>query len=310
MALTKISGNQISTATIATMDSLSFLDGESILKLPNGTSAQRPGSPTQGTLRYNSELNNNAGAAEVYVANDGTGNPGWVAVGSGGASLGKGGVIRSNPDFIDENITVDPSLDDKFKNAFTRGPLEIRDGFTVTIADTADWQIWGGEPADPFPGEVLGMGYAQTPATRYTLNTNNLSDAGATIPSLSVSFTPTRTTSKVIITASIAHNNRHVYSFGVKRDGTLLTAGAANANNDNTTGAVVTGYHGEDVTSQMIVTTFSFEDSSVAAGDTYSYEICGTASWSNSVRDLLINDRDSNDMRSISSMTVTEIMGS
>ena len=309
MALTKISGNQISTATIATMDSLSFLDGESILKLPNGTTAQRPGSPTQGTLRYNSELNNNAGAAEVYVANNGTGNPGWVAVGSGGASLGKGGVIRSNPDFIDENITVDPSLDDKFKNAFTRGPLEIRDGFTVTIADTADWQIWGGEPADPFAGEVLAMGYAQTPATRYTLNADNLSDTGATIPNLAVSFTPTRTTSKVIITASISNNNRHVYSFGVKRDGVLLTTGAANSNNSNSSGAVVTGYHGADVEGELTTTTFSFEDTSVSAGDTYVYEICGTASWSGGIRDLFINDRQQNDMRSISSMTVTEIMG-
>ena len=40
------------------------------------------------------------------------------------------------------------------------------------------------------------------------------------------------------------------------------------------------------------------------------YEIAATASWSNSNRNLYINDRNSNDMRSISSMHVYEIMGS
>ena len=136
MALTKIRGNQISTATNATVDALAFLDGESSLVIPVGTTAQRPGTATGttvtvGTMRYNSELNNNGGQAEIYVANDGTGNAGWTAVGGGGASLGRGGVIRSNADYIDENISIDPSLDDKFKNAFTRGPLEIRNGYTV-----------------------------------------------------------------------------------------------------------------------------------------------------------------------------------
>ena len=72
MALTKIRGNQISTATNATVDALAFLDGESSLVIPVGTTAQRPGTATGttvtvGTMRYNSELNNNGGQAEIYV---------------------------------------------------------------------------------------------------------------------------------------------------------------------------------------------------------------------------------------------------
>ena len=58
-----------------------------------------------------------------------------------------------------------------------------------------------------------------------------------TLPSLHYpTYTPTRATSRIIITATIVHNQHHVYSFGVKRDGTLLTSGAANSNNSNTGG--------------------------------------------------------------------------
>ena len=52
-----------------------------------------------------------------------------------------------------------------------RGPLEIRDGFTVTVANGADWEIWGGEPEDPPVGTVLQYLHAQTPPTRYLINT-------------------------------------------------------------------------------------------------------------------------------------------
>lgn len=310
MALTKINGGQIATDTAAVIDSLTFLDGESILRLPLGNTANRPGSPSLGTIRFNTDTNNNAGAAEVYVANDGTGNPGWVAVGSGGASLGKGGVVRSNLPYIDENITIDPALDEKFTNAFTRGPLEIRNGYTVTVNGDADWLLWGDEPEDPPVGTLLGMGYDQTPATRYLINTNNLSESGSTIPSLSVTYTPTRATSRIIITASIVHNEHHVVSFGVKRNNNMLTAGAANSNNSNAGNSVATIYNGHDEENRLQTATFSFEDTTFSAGTSYTYEIAATASWSNGNRNLYINDRSSNDMRSISSMHVYEIMGS
>jgi len=310
MSLTRIRGNQISTATSGVIDSLSFLDGESVLRIPVGTEAQRPGSAAVGTMRYNSEANNGNGSAEIYVANNGTGSPGWTQVGSGGASLGKGGVIRSNPDFIDENINVDPSLDDKFKNAFTRGPIEIRDGFTVTIADTADWEVWGGEPEDPIAGTVLQYFHAQTPPTRYDIVAANLGDSGSVIPDMQVSIVPTRSTSKIIIGAHIAHNGRHVTSFGVNRDAAALTAGLASANNSNSLYAVKTTYNGNDVASEMYETSFTYDDTSFTVGVEQTYTITATASWSSDAqRTLLINDRDSNDMRSISSMFIMEIMG-
>ncbi len=307
MSLTRIRGNQISTATSGVIDALSFLDGESVFRLPAGTEAERPAAPAVGTMRYNSEANNGNGQAEIYVADDGTGSAGWTQVGGGGASLGKGGVIRSNADYIDEDIDVDPTLDDKYTNAFTRGPIEIRDGYTVEVKGDADWEIWGGEPEDPPVGTVLQYLHAQTPATRYRINCQNLSDADSTVPGMSVTITPTRSTSKIIIGATIAHNGRHVASFGVKRDGTLLTAGLSTTNS-NTNYAVITTHYGEDVESRMYPLCMTYEDTGFTVGVAQTYTIAGTASWSGTVRDLYINDRSANDMRSISSMYVMEIM--
>ena len=305
MALTKISGNQIATSTLATVDSLTFLDGESVLRLPAGTEEQRPGSPAVGTLRYNTD----GDTAEVYKADDGTGNPGWLEVGAGGATLGKKGIIRTNADYIDEDIEIDPSLGDEYTHAFTHGPVEIRDGFTVTVEDGADWEIWGGEPEDPPEGTVLQYFHDVTPATRYLINVNNLADTDSTIPDLSVTITPTRSTSKIIVGAHISHNGRHVTSFGFKKDGTILTAGLNSANNNNSAYAVTTLYDGNDVSNYLYQTSFTYADTSVVPGLPVTYTVAGTASWGGTVRDLFINDRDGGDMRSISSMFVMEIMG-
>jgi hypothetical protein len=322
MALTKIRGNQISTATNATVDALAFLDGESSLVIPVGNTAQRPGTATGttvtvGTIRYNSELNNNGGQAEIYVANDGTGNAGWTAVGGGGASLGRGGVIRSNADFIDEDLDINPSLDDKFTNAFTRGPIEIRDTYTVTVSGDADWEIWGGEPEDPIPGTILQYLHAQTPATRQTIQSDNISDVAARITGLSIDITPTRSTSKIIVSACVSHTLAHVVSFGFQKDGNALQTGLNNgSNNTNTPYAVKTSYNATENTDETLVSiTYSYEfgSSDFTPGVEMTIQAAATASWGGSIRTLYINDRNSTgtvqDMRSISTMSVMEVMG-
>ena len=152
------------------------------------------------------------------------------------------------------------------------------------------------------------MGYAQTPATRYVITCQELSDTNSTIPSMAVTYTPTRSTSRIIITATVSHNQHHVYSFGVKRNGTLLTAGVS-GNTNTSSGSIHTGYKGHDEENYHGSDTFSLEDTTFTAGISYTYEIAATASWNGSIRDLNINDRSNGDMRSISSMHVYEIMG-
>ena len=84
MALTRISGNQIADTTEAVITTLSFLNTNSVFRLPTGTAAQRPSGVSLGTMRFNTT----ADSAEVYANDDGSGNPGWIEVGAGGAVVG------------------------------------------------------------------------------------------------------------------------------------------------------------------------------------------------------------------------------
>lgn len=93
--------------------------------IPTGTTANRPGVPTEGHFRRNSEL----GQWEGYDGSQ------WSEI--GGASGGGG-----NP-FCYENdvhVTVDYTITSG-KNAMSAGPITINDGVTVTIPDGSTWSI-------------------------------------------------------------------------------------------------------------------------------------------------------------------------
>ena len=137
MAITKISGNQISTATEAIITTLSFLNTDSVLRLPSGTTAQRPSGVSAGTIRYNSTTD----SAEIYKADDGTGNAGWASISGGGPSLGSDSIIRTNPTTISENITVGPTAGSEFQNGMSAGPITIANGYTVTVESNGAWSI-------------------------------------------------------------------------------------------------------------------------------------------------------------------------
>ena len=137
MAITQISGNQIKTATEAIITTLSFLNTNSVLRMPAGTTAQRPTGVSVGTLRFNSTLD----AAEIYKADDGTGSAGWAAVSGGGPALGTDSIIRTNPTTIAENITVGPTAGAEYANGMSAGPITISNGFTVTVENNGAWSI-------------------------------------------------------------------------------------------------------------------------------------------------------------------------
>lgn len=161
MALTKISGNQISPTTEAIITNLSFLNQDSVLTLPSGTTANQPTGISFGTLRYNTEDD----AAEIYLADAGQGSPGWTDVGGGGTSLGNKGIIRCNSDVINENIDIDPgTLGDEYTNAFCAGPIEVSQGYEVTVRNGANFYVLGEQPADTSFTNLTVFG---------TLNTHN-----------------------------------------------------------------------------------------------------------------------------------------
>jgi len=137
MALSKISGNQISTGTEAIITTLSFLNQNSVFRLPSGTTANRPSGVSAGSIRFNTDLD----AAEIYKADDGSGSAGWTAVSGGGPALGTDSIIRTNPTTISENITVGPTAGSEFANGMSAGPITIANGYTVTIESGGSWSV-------------------------------------------------------------------------------------------------------------------------------------------------------------------------
>ena len=139
MAISRVSGNQIATSTQAIITTLSFLNTNSVLRLPSGTTAQRPTGVSIGTLRFNSTIDQ----AEIYKADDGTGSAGWSPVAGGGPAIGTDSIIRTNHNQIAENLTVGPTANNgaEFTNGMIAGPISIDSGFTVTVESGAAWSV-------------------------------------------------------------------------------------------------------------------------------------------------------------------------
>ena len=137
MAITKISGNQISQSTSAIITTLSFFSTNSVFRLPAGSTANRPTGISVGTKRFNTSLD----SAEIYKADDGTGSAGWSPVAGGGPSLGTDSIIRTNPTTISENITVGPSAGNEFANGMRAGPITVANGYTVTVESGGSWSV-------------------------------------------------------------------------------------------------------------------------------------------------------------------------
>jgi hypothetical protein len=100
------------------------------IQLPAGTTAQRPGSPTNGDLRYNSTEHE----LEAYK------NGSWGEVGSGTGATG--GDDGDNAVFWENQLTVthDYSITAS-RGVGSFGDVVINSGITVTIPSTSSWTI-------------------------------------------------------------------------------------------------------------------------------------------------------------------------
>lgn len=95
--------------------------------VPAGTTAQRPGTPVAGMIRYNTDA--------VPPTFEGYRNGAWKSLG-GGPSAGTDSVIRLNANLIDEDITIPAN-----NNGFSGGPMTVNTGRTVTVSAGAVWTI-------------------------------------------------------------------------------------------------------------------------------------------------------------------------
>jgi hypothetical protein len=92
----------------------STYSGTGQVKLPAGTDAQRSGSPANGMIRYNTDLD----SFEGYVAGD------WGGIGGAQA----GGAILTNKDIASVSFTIPSGT-----NGLSVGPVTISSGVTITV---------------------------------------------------------------------------------------------------------------------------------------------------------------------------------
>jgi len=297
---TKIIGNQIDATTRAIMEALQVTEQINLPSL-NQSQINALGTPAYGTLVYNTTED----MAQIYKADAAQGVPGWDDVGGGGPSVGENSIIRTNGPTIEETLTVGQSANGgaEFNNGFSAGPITIANGYTVTVENGASWFLLGGEDNDIGEGQVMQVRYSQTPASRYLIQAQNLS----AIPDLEVSIQPSHTNSKILLMAMINHNSRHVTTLGFLRNNGILTSGLP-SNSNVSSGSISTLYDGNDTGGHMMNTHLQYMDMPNTTNPvTYSVGI--SASWGGGTRELYVNDRDSNDMRSVSTLVAMEVRG-
>lgn len=100
--------------------------GTGVMLIPKGTTAQRPLSPTNGEMRYNTDT----GQFEGYQGGA------WGQLG-GGATGGGGDEV-----FVENSVTVTTSYTlSTSKNAMSVGPITIDSGATVTVPSGQRWVV-------------------------------------------------------------------------------------------------------------------------------------------------------------------------
>ena len=297
---TKIIGNQIDATTRAIMEALQVTEQINLPAL-NQSQVNALGTPAYGTLVYNTTED----MAQIYKADAAQGVPGWDDVGGGGPSVGEDSIIRTNGTTIGETLTVGPSANGgvEFTNGFSAGPIQIANGNTVTVENGAQWFVLGGEDNDVGEGQIMQMRYSQTPADRYLITAQNLSP----IPNLEVTIQPSHTDSKILLMAMINTNARYVSSWGFLRNNSILTNGLS-GNSNVSSGSVSTTYFDGDRDNDMQNIFIQYMDMPNTTNP-LTYSVGASASWSGGNRNLYINDRGDNDMRSICSLTAYEIRG-
>ena len=103
-----------------------LMSGTGTLDLPVGTTAQRPSSPNNGMIRYNTTLSR-------YEGYSGSA---WSQIGGGATGGGTDQVFYTNDQSISTDFTLTGTL-----NAMSAGPITIASGVTVTVSSGATWTV-------------------------------------------------------------------------------------------------------------------------------------------------------------------------
>jgi hypothetical protein len=114
----------VTTLTTLTVTGNAGFTTTSHLTVPKGTSAQRPGTPVSGMIRYNTENQQFEGYAAAWG-------------GFGGASGASGNAV-----FYENDTSVTASYQiTSGKNAMSAGPITLNAGVVVTIPSGSVWTV-------------------------------------------------------------------------------------------------------------------------------------------------------------------------
>ncbi len=102
------------------------LTGSGFLDIPAGTTQERPSTPNNGMIRYNSTLSRYEGYSGQT----------WGTLGGGAVGGGTDKVFYTNEKSITSNFTLVGTL-----NAMSAGPISIASGVSVTISSGATWTV-------------------------------------------------------------------------------------------------------------------------------------------------------------------------
>jgi hypothetical protein len=114
----------LNAATATIPNNLTF-SGTGTIRLPNGTTAERP-SPTAGMIRYNTT----EASFEGYAAGE------WGSIGGGATGAGGDQVFYENELTVTTSYTLTTN-----RNAMSTGPITIDSGVTVTVPTGQRWVI-------------------------------------------------------------------------------------------------------------------------------------------------------------------------
>lgn len=148
-------------------------------------------------------------------------------------------------------------------------------------------------------GKLINSYFVITPATRQTIS----GTTPVLITGLSITLTPFSVNSKFLIMAIINGNHPHVASSYIYKNGLSILS---HTGNSAKSGAQCTTYSGITATSYMYSNQINYMDEPATVAE-ITYDIrhmsgwAGTASYQN-----YVNDRDTNDMRTPSTLTILE----
>jgi hypothetical protein len=115
------------TGTVTSAGNIS-MTGTGAIDVAAGTAAERPGTPSAGMIRFNTD-------DTTFEGYDGSA---WGQIGGGGGASGGGSdaVFYENG----QNVTTDYTITSS-TNAMSAGPITVDSGATVTIPSGSTWTI-------------------------------------------------------------------------------------------------------------------------------------------------------------------------